>query len=306
MVKFYGFYGITPHHPLNYEFRNSNLAGSYFLGKCRAANSILYKSDIRSDELKMKGEVVKFQDFEIRLSKDEGIEIEDSFLVKTLVHNYSHDPESLEDFFIVDTVSAHYANVHGSPTNGSFLGPFATADLTTVNDCVLGAYSYIQAGEISHLKTDPLKNYIHFSAGKPPRGVLMDLVEDRKEAFQQLFSVVDFESPVPAPGTASLDRFAAVDRKTHISDNVLVAQRTCLENTWLRKGSNAQENCHIINARLEGNNVTAHGAKIIDSDLGENVFVGFNSFLRRLRNRRLAIGTDPCPPAFAGAGFVTA
>jgi carbonic anhydrase/acetyltransferase-like protein (isoleucine patch superfamily) len=313
MVKFYGFYGITPHHPLNYEFRNSNLAGSYFLGKCRATNSILYKSDIRGDELKMKGDVVKFQDFEIQLSKDEGIEIEDSFLVKTLVHNYSHDPESLEDFFIVDTVSAHYANVHGSPTNGSFLGPFATADLTTVNDCVLGAYSYIQAGEISHLKTDPgtvwvrspgvfnflyryppgqLKNYIRFSAGKPPRGILMDFVEDRKEAFQQLFSVVDFESPVPAPGTASLDRFAAVDRKTHVGDNVLVAQRAYLENTWLGKGSNAQENCHIINARLEGNNVTAHGAKIIDSDLGENVFVGFNSFLRGLPTRRLAIGKE--------------
>lgn len=311
MVKFYGFYGITPHHPLNYEFRNSNLAGSYFLGKCRTTDSILYKSDIRGDELKMKGDVVKFQDFEIRMSKDESIEIEDSFLIKTLVHNYSHDPETLEDFFIVNTVSAHYANIHGSPTNGSFLGPFATVDLTTVNDCVFGAYSYIQAGEISHLKTDPgtvwvrspgvfnflyrypaseLEKYIHFSAGKQPQGVLMDFVEARKEAFQRVFNVVDLESPVPVPGSSSLDRFAVVDSKTHISENVLVAQRAYLEKAWLGKGSNAQENCHIINSRLEGNNVTAHGAKIIDSDLGKNVFVGFNSFLRGRRSRRLAIG----------------
>ncbi len=55
MVKFYAFYGITPHHPLNFEFRHSSLAGSYFLGKCRTINSMLYKSDIRGDELKHKG-----------------------------------------------------------------------------------------------------------------------------------------------------------------------------------------------------------------------------------------------------------
>ena len=55
LVQFYAFYGITPHHPLNFVFRHSNLAGSYFLGKCRVANSILYKSDIRGDELKNKG-----------------------------------------------------------------------------------------------------------------------------------------------------------------------------------------------------------------------------------------------------------
>ena len=55
MVKFYAFYGITPHHPLNFQFKHSNLAGSYFLGKCRVTNSLLYKSDIRGDELKKKG-----------------------------------------------------------------------------------------------------------------------------------------------------------------------------------------------------------------------------------------------------------
>ena len=33
MFKFYAFYGITPHHPLNFQFTHSNLAGSYFLGK---------------------------------------------------------------------------------------------------------------------------------------------------------------------------------------------------------------------------------------------------------------------------------
>ncbi|MDA8137779.1 MAG: transferase, partial [Desulfobacteraceae bacterium] len=147
VIKFYAFYGITPNHPLNLQFRHSSLAGSYFLGKCRTTNSILYKSDIRGDELKKKEDIVHFNGHDIRITKDETIEIEDSILIKTLVHNYSHDPETLEKFFITNTVSAQYANIHGSPTDGSFLGPFATVDLTTMCDCVIGAFSYIQAGE---------------------------------------------------------------------------------------------------------------------------------------------------------------
>ena len=80
LVKFYGFYGITPHHPLDFQFLHSNLAGSYFLGKCRTTNSIIYKSDIRGDELKKKGDVFQYQDYQILVSRDEEIRIEDSFL----------------------------------------------------------------------------------------------------------------------------------------------------------------------------------------------------------------------------------
>ena len=312
LVKFYAFYGITPHHPLDLQFRHSNLAGSYFLGTCRTTNSILYKSDIRGDELKKKGDIFQYQNFKIPVSKDEGIRIEDSFLIKTLVHNFSHDPETLEKFFITNTLSTHYANIHGSPTDGSFLGPFATVDLTTMNDCVIGAFSYVQAGEISHLNIAPgtvwvrspsnfnflyryspskLSQYIHFAAGAPPQGLLMDFVEDRKEAFQRVFEKVNIEQ-VSVPSSASLDRFAVLKPKTQISDNVLVAQRAFLQNTWMGKGANAQENCYIINSHLEGLNVTAHGAKIIEADLGQNVFVGFNSFLRGRPESRITIGKD--------------
>ena len=80
--------------------------------------------------------------------------------------------------------------------------------------------------------------------------------------------------------------------KIHISDNVLVAQRAYLQNAWLGEGANAQENCYIINSRLEGFNVTAHGAKIIEADLGKNIFVGFNSFLRGRPESRLTIGKE--------------
>jgi len=312
MVKFYAFYGITPNHPLDFQFRHSSLAGSYFLGKCRTANSILYKTDIRGDELKHRGDVFSYDQFKIPLSNDEGFDIEDSYLIKTLVHNYSHDPETPERFFIKDTISTHYANIHGSPSDGSFLGPFATVDLTTMQDCVIGTFSYVQTGEITHLSVGPgtvwirkpgefnflyrhplhrLNDYINFSAGRPPQGFIIDFVEDRKGAFQRVFEVVNLE-PIPVPRSASLDRYAVVKPKTQIGENVLVAQRAYLQNASLGKGANAQENCYIVNSQLAGFNVTAHGAKIIEAELGQYVFVGFNSFLRGRPDCRLTIGKD--------------
>jgi carbonic anhydrase/acetyltransferase-like protein (isoleucine patch superfamily) len=77
-----------------------------------------------------------------------------------------------------------------------------------------------------------------------------------------------------------------------IGENVLVAQRAYLENSVMGKGANAQENCYIINSRLKGNNVTAHGGKIIEADLEPNVFVGFNSFLRGRAASRLSVGRE--------------
>ncbi|MGD8286621.1 MAG: transferase [Desulfobacterales bacterium] len=313
MVKFYAFYGITPNHPLDLVFRHSSLAGSYFLGKIRVRNSILYKSDIRGDELKHQGDVFNYQKFKIPITRDEGIDIEDSFLIKTLVHNFSHDPETLEKFFIRDTVSTHYANIHGSPCDGVFLGPSATVDLTTMRDCVIGAFSYVQAGEIGHLNVGPgtvwvrspgvfnflyryplnkLRHYIDFIEGRLPQGFIMDFVEDRKESFRPIFDVVNIEQSIPVPENASLDRYAVVKPKTRISENVLVSQRAYLQNAWLGKGANAQENCYIINSRLEGCNVTAHGAKIIEAEMGKNIFVGFNSFLRGRARNRLTIGDE--------------
>ncbi len=313
MSKFYASYGITPYHPLNFVFRHSNLSGSYFLGKVDVNNSLLYMSDIRGDELKKEGDLFRFQDLEIRVNKDERIDIDDSYLVKTLVHCYSHDPETLEKFFVRDTVSTHYANIHGSPCNGCFLGPFATVDLTTMHDCVIGAFSYIQAGEIDHVKVEPgtvwmrsphrfnffyqhpidrLNDYIYFIPGVTPQGVFMDFVEDRKEAFYRILNVVNVEPSISVPDSSSLDRFAVVKPKTVVGENVLVSQRAYLQNSSLGNGANAQENCYIINSSLEGYNVTAHGAKMIEADLGLNVFVGFNSFLRGRPDARLSIGKD--------------
>lgn len=311
MSKFYAFYGITSDLPPNLTFTNSGLAGSYFLGKCRATNSLLYKSDIRGDELKRKGHTFQHKNFSIEMTKDELIDIETSALIKTLVHNFSHDPETPERFFIKDTLALDYANIHGAPSDGCFLGPFATVDLTTIRDCVIGEYSYIQAGEVNHLNVKPgtiwvnspgqfnflyrypasdLQHYIHLTPDSSPGGLLIDFIEDRKEIFKRVFDAANLEETIKVPKTSSLNRYAVVLPSTQISENVLVAQRAYLENSHLGKGSNAQENCFIINSRLEGCNVTAHGAKIIEADLEADVFVGFNSFLYGKPDNRLKIG----------------
>ncbi len=301
LSKFYAFYGITQDHPLDLSFENSALAGSYFLGKCRVKNSLLYKSDIRGDELKRKGKTINFEKFEQVLTSDECIDITDSALVKTLVHNYSHDPESPEEFFIKKTLAMDYANIHGAPANGCFLGPFATVDLTTMRNSVIGAYSYVQAGEINHLSVPPgtiwvnspgnfnflythpkdkLEHYVSLSPDHVPWGVLIDFIEEHKVEFQRVFDAANLKEFENIPETASVDRYAVILPKIRIGENVLVSQRAFLKNSSLGKGANAQENCFIINSTLKGYNVTAHGAKIIEAVLEPNVFVGFNSFLR--------------------------
>lgn len=313
LSKFYAFYGITPDHPLDLHLEHSALAGSYFLGKCRVKNSLLYKTDIRGDELKRKDDEVTFGKFTLSLTKDEIIDVEDSALVKTLVHNFSHDPETPETFFIKDTLAMDYAIIHGAPTEGCFLGPFATIDLTTTHDCVIGGYSYVQAGEMSHLKIEPgtiwinspgnfnflykhprkiLENYVSLSPDKVPWGILIDFIEERKEQFQRVFDFVNLAEIESVPATASLDRYAVVLPNTKIADNVLISQRAYLENSTLGKGANAQENCFIINSHLEGYNVTAHGAKIIETDMGTDVFTGFNSFLYGKKESRLKVGKN--------------
>ncbi len=311
LSEFYGFYGISSQHPLDFRFSHSNLAGSYFLGKCRATNSILYKSDIRGDELKKKGDVFTWKHFSIPLTRDEGIRIEDSFLIKTLVHNYSHDPEHPERFPICNTISARYSNIHGSPMDGSFLGPFATVDLTTMNDCIVGAFSYVQAGEVNHLYMEPgtvwvrspdefnflyrfpreqLARYIHFDIGRPPEGLFLDFVRAGKEEFSRVFASMHGKAAEGVPATSSVDRFSVIRGKTTIGENVLVAQRAYLDNAFLGKGANAQENCFVLNSHLTGFDVLAHGAKLCNVDLSKEVFIGFNAFVQGREQARISIG----------------
>lgn len=312
LLKFYAFYGISSQHPIHFHFSNSNLAGSYFLGQCKVDNSILYKSDIRGDELKAKGDVYVFHGRKLIAEENEVIWIKNSFLVKTLVHSYSHDPEKLELFLIKNSATCSYSNIHGSPLEGCFISPFSTVDLTSLYDCVIGRYAYVQTGELEHEwvpdgqiwirnpgafefkyrhSTDVLDRYVAYQPGKPVQGLFTDFVEDKEDAFQRLFEVVHRKAPIPVPAGATLNRYAVIRGDTTISENVLVAQRAYIENSWLGKGANAQENCYVIHSFLKGYVVMAHGAKIIYTLLDTRVFVGFNSFLRGNLGCPLTIGS---------------
>ncbi|CCK80119.1 MULTISPECIES: transferase [Desulfobacula] len=308
MLKFYAFYGITSRHPIYFHFKKSNLAGSYFFGKCYVGRSTIYKSDIRGDELKRKGDTIRCSK-NIPLVEDETITIKDSLLYKTLVHSNSHNPESPEEFGIRNTISAHYANIHGSTLEGCFLGPFATVDLMNLHSCIVGEFSYVQTGELFHRKIDPgtvwirnhnfefkykfekeiLDDFVGVNSLYQPRGIIYDFVKEREQDYEKLFDVVNLE-PIDAPATSAVSRYAVVLSKTHIGENVLVAQSAFLDNAVMGDGSNAQENSYIIHSTLVGLNVTAHGGKIIHSNIGFETFVGFNSFLNGKPDATIDIG----------------
>ncbi len=311
MLKFYAFYGITSHHPIYFHFKNSNIAGSYFLGKCFVGRSAIYKSDIRGDELKRKGDNIRCVK-DIPLVEDEMISIRDSLLYKTLVHSNSHNPESPEEFGIRNTISSHYVNIHGSTLEGCFLGPFATVDLMNLHSCIVGEFSYVQVGELFHRKIDPgtiwLKNpnfefkfkfnkkildhFVGVNDKWQPRGIMYDFVKEREIEYERLFEVMNLE-PVEAPASSAVNRYAVIQGDTRIGQNVLVAQRAFLDNAIMGDGSNAQENTYIINSDLKGMCITAHGGKIINANIGLNCFVGFNAFLNGKKEARIEIG-DNC------------
>lgn len=311
MLKFYAFYGITSRHPIYFHFKSSNIAGSYFLGKCYVGRSAIYKSDIRGDELKRRGDIIKCA-FKIPLVEDEVITIRDSLLYKTLVHSNSHNPETPEEFVIRNTISAHYSNIHGSTVEGCFLGAFSTVDLMNLHSCIVGEFSYIQAGELFHRIISPgtvwirnpnfsfkytfdkkiIDHYIDVNSSFQPCGVIHEFVAKREKYFERLFEVVDLD-PIKAPLSSAVNRYAVVIGKSTIGENVLIAQRAYLKDAEMGNGSNAQENSYIINSRLVGNNITAHGGKIINAEMGHGAFVGFNSFLNGNENAKIQIG-DNC------------
>ena len=311
-AQFYAFYGLSPDLPLHMKFKDSCLAGSYFLGRCTVEHSLIYKTDIRGDEFKLKGTEFDYDGLLIPLHHDETLVIKDSFLVKTLIHNFSHDPENLEEFRIQNTLALHYANIHGAPMEGAFLGPFATVDLTSLHDCIVGTFAYVQMGELSHewidpgmvwirsegnfdfryrFPLEPLKKYIDIQPHKKPTGILFDFVESKKQEFEAIYCRVQNQPPFSTRG-ASVNPYALIKPKTLIGENVLVAQRAYIENSTLGHGSNAQEKCYIIDSILKGNNVTAHGGKVIHCTLEENVFVGFNAFLHGKEDKEISVGTN--------------
>jgi len=310
MLNSFAFYGITSLHPIYFSFTDSNIAGSYFLGQCHVGRSAVYKSDVRGDELKRKGDdIISFKN--VPLVKDETITIRDSLLYKTLVHSNSHNPKSPEEFGIKSTISAHYANIHGTTLQGCFIGPFATVDLMNLLSCIVGEFSYVQAGELFHQKIAPgtvwikqnkfefkykfkeeiLENYIGINSLQQPVGILYDFTKERELIHERSFQNLTTKL-IESPSTSAVNPYAVVIGNVHIGENVLVSQRAFLDNAVMGDGSNAQENTFIIHSTLDGLNITAHGAKIIYSRIGIKTFLGFNCFLNGKQDAPIEIGQD--------------
>lgn len=310
MLNYYASYVVTSKHPLKLKFINSNLSGSYFLGKCTVNQSVVYKSDVRGDELKRKGDKT-YCAKDLPLLEDEGINIRDSFLFKTLIHSKSHNLGCPEDFYIRNTCAADFANIHGATLDSCFLGAFSTVDHMSLHSCSVGEFAYVQSEELFHRPIAPgtiwvskdqfsfryiypsaiLKKYISLDERDRPVGILKDFVDQRKADFERLFELVNVAA-LQTPQSSVLNRFALIKGKTRIGENVLICQGAYLENAIMGVGSNAQENTYIINSKLSGRNVTAHGAKIVYSILGTKIFVAFNSFLNGKKNAHITIGKD--------------
>jgi len=312
-LLYYAFYALTTDHPLSFKFTNSNLAGTYFLGKTEVDRSVLYKSDVRGDELKSKGDVVEFNGVKTTLFYDEVIRITNSFLMKTLVHNHSKNPETPEVFRILNTVAMHYSNIHGTTTEGVYLGPFATADLSIMHNCVVGAFSYVQAGDLSRLTIEPgrvwvkaeglfefnyvypegvVEKYVSLDENGNLTGDFIDYVDEFKEDFVPIYSSVTPDAVEEIGEGAYVSPYAVIKGNCTIGKNALIAQRSHVENSEIGEGSNAQENCYIKNSVYEGFNVTAHGGKVIHTRNGMNVFIGFNSFVHGTESCPITIGRD--------------
>ncbi len=304
-----GICGSTARHPAFLQIVHSNVDESFFLGRCIVDHSILYKTVVRGDELKRKGDSTRFQGIKIPIWEDEAVRISNSLLIHCVVHSNSHDLGRLEEYGIQDTLAMHYANIHGSPVEGCYLGPLATLDLTPARGSILETFSYVQTGELIgervesgrvwiragetfefdyRFDPDILKDYVRIEAGKARRGAIVELLGEHSGEIERRFTGHPDAGPVPAG--ACVSEYAVVKGKSKIDGNVYVAPRAFLEDADLGRGSNAQEHCYLIGTHFEGNDVAAHGAKVIRAWLDRDVFVGFNSFLRGGPGSPLKIG----------------
>lgn len=301
---------VTSHHPVDFKAISSCLSGSYFLGPCHVVDAIVCHSDIRGDELKQKGDVYNGL---ASLISHERVVIQSSLLYKTLVHNCSHNPDALNAFSINQTIACQYANIHGSSVSQSLLGAFSTVDLMEMKGCRVGAFSYIQIPACTDRQFDPgyiliqtdkftfqfrhnpdiVDQYIGLADSLAPEGMIGEFMKQHyPEPADGLKKDRNMIHDTWVPGSSSAHPHAVIQGETTIAENVLISQNAFLDTAVMGKGSNAQENSMIVNSRLEGMNVTAHGGKIIHTDLGVNTFTGFNSFLFGKENSRLAIGRN--------------
>ena len=285
------FLALTDYHPAEYRFSKSCLGGSFFLGCIEVTSSIILSSDLRGDELR----------------EEEVLDIENSFLDRTVVHSHGQDLVEPDRFPVKNAICMPWTNLHGAPVDGVFLKAGATLDLTSATGVVIGEYSYIQTGRLKGLTTPPgtvwirvgdafeftyqfdpevLSRYISQKPGHDAHGVIPEFLHARRPSFKAQQPELELPSGTcVGPGSMVLGN-------TTLGPNVFVAQRVRLENSFLGPGANAQENCILINSRLDGHDITAHGGKLINAHLERKVFTGFNAFIRGAADQSLHVGRE--------------
>jgi carbonic anhydrase/acetyltransferase-like protein (isoleucine patch superfamily) len=312
MIKYYAYYALSIGHPWYFSFKESNLSGSYFMGRCEVDRSIIHMSDIRGDELKPKGAIVHFGTRKTELYQDETIQIINSCLIRTLVHNNSKNPEIPEYFRIQNTVAMHYSNIHGTTTEGVCLGAFSTADLSVMRNCILGDFAYVQTEDLSRTVIEPgrvwinhgnafdfdynypegvVQKYVSWTNDGKLSGIFADFLKTRRSDFLPVYDTLAVNIPADVPESAFVSRYCVLKGECVIGKNTLVAQRTYVENTDMGAGSNAQENSFISQCHFAGLDIVAHGGKVVHTSLGEKVFVGFNSFLNGKKEKEITVGS---------------
>ncbi len=306
LLEYCASYDATSKTPVRLNFHECNIAGSHFLGNCRVDNSVVYKSDVRGDELKRKGDRAARSEA-VTLSDDEVITISNSFLFKMLIHSNSYNLDAPEEFSVVNSVAAHYSTIHGSTLEGCYVGAFATVDRTTLHACRVGEFSYVQVDDLAHKEVprgtvrvenehfsfcytypeEILDRYISLNEASQPIGVLYDFAEERKTDLERGATGGDAPRGLCPP---VLNRFAVTRGRNKIGKRVVVCQRTFVENSEIADGSTVQENALIIDSKLSGLNIIAHGAKVMRAASGTHVFIGMNSFLNGKENAGVVVG----------------
>ncbi len=265
------------------------------MGRCRVENAAVLGGHIRGDELK----------------GGETIHIENSLLLQSLIHHRSHRDPPGHSFIIKNTVAMPFANIHGSSTKGCYFGPFSTLDLTRAQGCHIGTFAYVQADPLEKQTVEdgrvlvrekgmfefdylfPGKALNRYVRWNPQEGLHGIFTREAFRARRRIESRMDGRGKrlsVTVPETASANPYAWIHGKTVIGQNVFVSQGACLNDVMMGYGSNAQENCVLSHCRLEGKNVTAHGARLFYVRLEKGVFTGFNAFLRGTRRNPLRVG----------------
>jgi carbonic anhydrase/acetyltransferase-like protein (isoleucine patch superfamily) len=264
--------GILPGAPAP-NLHGARMDDSAIIGPVSAEKgSYLYRTVARGDELPPGGIIY----------------IVNSSLNQTSVHCA---PKNGKRFLIQDSVLNPGSIAHGSQSIRSTYGLFGTADLSELVHFKVGALSYVQSEK--PLGPDSPANgkngLIYFdtanfklSSQMTPEEVAKG-IEIREELSQHLTRCMNEARDYNGiPENSYVSPYAIV-KDSSIGESVIAVPMCYVNESVIGDGSNVQEMVVIKNSALGRKVTNAHGAKVLNSDLGDEVFTMFNGLWNRAR-----------------------